>query len=34
MTDDDKPLTGTYIKVLLLEAAIIFLLWLLGRAFA
>jgi hypothetical protein len=35
MADDaDKPLAGTYVKVILLEAAIIFMLWLLGRAFS
>ena len=36
MTDNakDTPLTGTYIKVVLLEAAIIIALWLLGRAFS
>ena len=31
--DDDPPLTGTYVRVLVLEAAIILLLWILGRMF-
>jgi hypothetical protein len=30
----DAPLTGTYVRVLVLEAAIVLLLWMLGRAFA
>ena len=35
MADDaDKPLTGTYVKVILVETGIILLLWLLGRAFS
>ena len=32
--ESDKPLTATYITVILLEAAIILVLWLLGRAFS
>jgi len=35
MADDaDKPLAGTYVRVMLLEAAIILALWLFGRAFS
>jgi hypothetical protein len=34
MTDDDTPPTGTYIKVVVLEAAIVFALWLIGRMFS
>jgi hypothetical protein len=30
----DAPLAGTYVGVLVLEATIILLLWILGRAFA
>ena len=30
----DTPITGTYIKVLVLEAIIITALWIFGRAFA
>jgi hypothetical protein len=35
MTESDgKPLTRTYIRVLLVEAAILVALWLLGRVFS
>jgi hypothetical protein len=34
MTDDDTPLTGTYIKIVVLEATVIFALWLIGRMFS
>jgi len=30
----DTPLTGTYVGVIVLEAIIVAVLWLLGRAFA
>jgi hypothetical protein len=33
MTDDEAPLTRTYVRVLLLEAAIIAALWVLGRIY-
>jgi hypothetical protein len=31
---DDKPLTHTYVRVVLLEAAIVVALWLFGRLFS
>jgi hypothetical protein len=31
---DDTPMTGRYVAVVVLEAAIIALLWLLGRAYS
>ena len=34
MTDGDSDLTPTYIKVLVLEAAIIAVLWVFGRMFS
>jgi hypothetical protein len=33
-TDQDTPMTSTYIRVLVLEAAILVLLWVFGRAFS
>jgi hypothetical protein len=33
-TDPDTPMTTTYIRVLVLEAAILVLLWIFGRAFS
>ncbi len=33
MSDQDTPLTGTYVRVIVLEAAIILALWLFGRMF-
>jgi hypothetical protein len=32
--ESDTPITGTYIKVLVLEAVIITALWIFGRAFS
>ncbi len=32
-TDPDAPLTGTYIRVVILEAVIIAALWVIGRTF-
>jgi hypothetical protein len=32
--ESDTPMTGTYIKVLVLEAVIIAALWIFGRAFS
>jgi hypothetical protein len=34
MNPEDQPLTGTYVKVMLLEAAIIAALWAIGRLFS
>ena len=34
MNPEDQPLTGTYVKVMLLEAAIIAALWVIGRLFS
>jgi len=34
MNPADRPLTGTYVKVLVLEAAIITALWWIGRLFS
>jgi hypothetical protein len=34
MNPEDQALTGTYVKVMLLEAAIIAALWLMGRLFS
>jgi len=31
---DDTPITGTYVKVVIIEAAIIVALWFVGRAFS
>jgi len=31
---DDTPITGTYVKVVIVEAAIIVALWLVGRVFS
>ena len=31
---DDTPMTGTYLGVMILEAAILMALWLFGRAFS
>ena len=31
--DGDTPMTGTYVRVVIMEAAIIIALWFLGRAF-
>ena len=31
--DSDTPMTGTYVRVVIVEAAIIIALWFLGRAF-
>jgi hypothetical protein len=31
--DQDTPMTGTYIRVVIVEAAIVIALWFLGRAF-
>jgi hypothetical protein len=33
-TDRDTPMTATYIRVLVLEAVILVLLWLFGHAFS
>jgi hypothetical protein len=33
-SDRDTPMTATYIRVLVLEAVIVVLLWLFGRAFS
>jgi hypothetical protein len=33
-TDQDTPMTATYISVLVLEAVILVLLWVFGRAFS
>jgi hypothetical protein len=33
-SESDSPMTGTYVKVLVLEAVIITALWIFGRAFA
>jgi hypothetical protein len=33
-TERDSALTGTYTKIIILEAAIIFGLWILGRLFS
>ena len=32
--DDDTPLTGRYVAVLILEAAIIAILWVIGRIYS
>jgi hypothetical protein len=32
--DRDTPMTATYVRVLVLEAAILVLLWIFGRAFS
>jgi hypothetical protein len=32
--DRDTPMTATYVRVLVIEAAILVLLWLFGRAFS
>jgi hypothetical protein len=34
MTADDRSFTGTYIRVILVEAVILLVLWLVGRAFS
>jgi hypothetical protein len=33
-SESDTPMTSTYVKVLALEAAIIFALWMFGRMFS
>jgi hypothetical protein len=33
-TEQDTPITSTYIRVLVLEAVILVLLWIFGRAFS
>jgi hypothetical protein len=34
MNSDDRAFTGTYIRVILVEAIILVVLWLVGRAFS
>jgi hypothetical protein len=34
MNPEDQPLTSTYVKVMVLEAAIIAALWVIGRLFS
>ena len=32
--DDETPMTGTYVRVLVVEAVIVVILWLFGRMFS